>query len=262
MKESGSCIFCGEKGMTKQHIWPNFLRKIVQFKNNAVNTKTTIHYTDKFVSVTPSYKKQQGDMLTKKIRRVCRACNNGWMSVLESQIKEVVSGLINEETLELENNLQSQLSAWITLVVVMAEFLDEHTKSVPTKDLLYLMKNIKTPQGWKIFIGRYEGIKFSRKYTHNGKYLCKKDDLANFTGTPSGNCQDSMFIIDSLFIYARSIPTDLNFTPRIDNFLPKLSVYQLWPIASEKLIFPIKKPLLDYDIDNILSILTSSDRKI
>jgi hypothetical protein len=84
------CAFCGKPGkMTKQHIWPKWLKKI-RSPTATSHTQTV----GELISFSPgsrrpprSTKIHQGHAGSRKIKNVCQLCNNGWMSQIEEAAK-------------------------------------------------------------------------------------------------------------------------------------------------------------------------------
>ena len=81
LKPPGRCIFCG---VTQEHMWANWLRSYIP-------RELTRHATS-VEKVHPRNTEQNiqtrtGDPHSRRIKCVCRACNNGWMSRLQENAK-------------------------------------------------------------------------------------------------------------------------------------------------------------------------------
>ncbi len=91
-KTGRGCIFCGGSGLTKEHIWPKWIRRNVPRSGITLNKHTiTTGYKDGFPIVSPGMQRRPGDLLDQTRRCVCKKCNNGWMSRIEGEAHELLS---------------------------------------------------------------------------------------------------------------------------------------------------------------------------
>jgi hypothetical protein len=115
--------------MTKQHIWPKWLKKICP--PTATSHTQTI---GEFITFSPgsmhpprSVRTHKGHAGSRKIKNVCVTCNNGWMSQLEEAAKESAVPLILNQKFNLTSYQQRELARWFTLMTMMVEFTDPLT---------------------------------------------------------------------------------------------------------------------------------------
>src|SRR5262245_12065211 len=87
-QEAGRCIFCGKQGdMSKEHIWSDWLDEVIPRGGDHFVTVTS--FLDAEGNSLPDLRqKRQGSVHTKKVRRVCRSCNGGWMSNIVNTAKQ------------------------------------------------------------------------------------------------------------------------------------------------------------------------------
>src|SRR5258708_255743 len=88
-KPAGRCVFCGGTGLTRGHVWPDWLNKILP--------KTATHHeqeTGKFNTFQTSVPGPEhsvrighGHARTRKPRNTCVTCNGGWMSLIEDRAR-------------------------------------------------------------------------------------------------------------------------------------------------------------------------------
>ena len=85
------CCFCGRPGeITKEHAWPQWLAR--SFGPLPGQGQTTYHSgyarTSRLESIEmPNIRRQKNAAVTtSKLREVCKPCNSGWMSRLESDV--------------------------------------------------------------------------------------------------------------------------------------------------------------------------------
>src|SRR6266568_7486843 len=92
------CAFCGDSGgMTKEHVWPQWLREHagelepVRFAHTAGFERSA---ADAFRETRTVTVQQPGSVLNLVARAVCARCNSGWMSQLEERVRPLLLGLI------------------------------------------------------------------------------------------------------------------------------------------------------------------------
>jgi hypothetical protein len=133
-KPAGKCIFCGQGNLSKEHLFPNWLRNV--FPRSALSTHTQGRVTWPEGKKHIKTKKGQGHSGTKKLRVVCKKCNNGWMSKLESTSQPLLSSLIDGNSVTLDTDAQSLLSLWVAKTVCVAENLNPERVSFDNKSVI------------------------------------------------------------------------------------------------------------------------------
>jgi hypothetical protein len=159
-KPKGKCAFCGKPGhLTKSHVWPEWAEAILP--------ETATHHEriiGKFHTFTPTVKGPEyfqkikpGHVGTRKPRNTCRACNGGWMRLIEENTMPFLSSLILSQPYPLNLAEQQMLAAMLCLVSMRVEASSHEMKSIPQSDREWLMENPEPPAGWKIWIAHYQG---------------------------------------------------------------------------------------------------------
>src|SRR5262245_15281157 len=90
------CIFCGGTLLTKEHVFPRWLRKHVQIDvpyNLHIGT-FGMHVDGKAIWGERKDRRRPGDVRSQKLRVVCTACNNRWMSGLQLACKPILLSFI------------------------------------------------------------------------------------------------------------------------------------------------------------------------
>jgi hypothetical protein len=250
-KQHGSCVFCGSINVTKQHVWPDWLKSIVPRKypeHFQMLTMIDIH-TPGIAVLQPDIRHKRGPSGTRKIRNVCAKCNSGWMSRIESAAKPMLTDLILGKARILDNTQQLALSTWITLISIVAEYTDKPTLSIPTHHRRYLMEKNLPPEGWRIWIGAYSGVRWGEchDYRHFGLAIVPKNTFHSIR--PECNTQFSTFVIGSLLIHAAST-TIQNLTPTFNSIVDH-GLEQIWPSLKQNVTWPTSFALSDEHVDYI-----------
>lgn len=97
------CMFCGQSGVTREHVWPSWLHTIF----SDCGTTHVVH------SERPSGNRIYHDsLLSTTVKIVCSKCNNGWMSRLEQDSMNILSGMIQGIKSQLDIRNQKLVSLW------------------------------------------------------------------------------------------------------------------------------------------------------
>jgi hypothetical protein len=122
------CAFCGATGaLSLEHVLPQWLRQDLA---HADFSRTNMPFLENFRSDarqrygpdTMSLLNQREMLLQTRVRRVCRACNNGWMSDLEQQVIPLLQPLMADQTVVLNPAMLATLSTWACKTAMMLEY--------------------------------------------------------------------------------------------------------------------------------------------
>jgi hypothetical protein len=233
-QKQGICIFCKGTKLSKQHIWADWLKKVIP-RTGANYTQLSTHHhlvAPKHVLLQPILKIKNGDIGSQKIRNVCIKCNNEWMSKIETEAQKSLTSLIMGETIELDYATKLNISKWIVLTCIMAEYTDLSTKSISAQNRLYLYEEKLPPNNWRIYIGKYEGNEWKQRYRHHGIVAVLEEDLYK-KNRP--NMQFSTIVWGALFIHAISIPESMNLNDYLFPNSFKKKLRSIWPIKNDTL---------------------------
>ncbi len=67
-----------------------------------------------------------GHATTRKLKYVCRKCNNGWMSIMESVAKPILEPMVLGNSITLDENAQVIIAEWLTLKMILYEHTDQN----------------------------------------------------------------------------------------------------------------------------------------
>src|SRR5215204_5005480 len=107
---SNTCVFCGGTPTTREHMWPDWLRRTAEIRQpfnyrieqeaNGVETRDISFTTPPFNQV---------------VRAVCANCNGGWMSAIEASAKPILEDLIFAKGRTLDPDEQRKVASWAFL---------------------------------------------------------------------------------------------------------------------------------------------------
>jgi hypothetical protein len=174
------CIFCEGTRLTKEHIWPDWLKDYIpkRFKQtaHATNLSSTVLAPDTLQPLSAHINHQikkgvlqrPGDPHSRRLRIVCATCNNGWMSRLQQKAKQHLVPLIADDWSQLSMHTSDILAAWATMYTMVVEFADENTLATENAERIWLRDKGEPPPTWRIFIGRHKGTKWHGVFNHFG----------------------------------------------------------------------------------------------
>ncbi len=249
-QRQGRCVFCNGTGLTHQHIWPKWLKKINQpHVNSHVQVKASITYTAD--TLTTRTKRRQGHSGTRTARKVCMKCNNGWIERLEERIREPVTRLMNDEPVSLNAPAQRDMAAWITLVTMMVEFTDLATLATTPEDYAHLRETGNPPPHWKVWIARYSGHDpGSHVVRHLGLQLSDVPDVR--VEPHKCDTQVTTFVIKHFC--AHSFCSTV-FTGAEGDDYALIDLPQIWPATGEALDWGRARQLTDRGVVSLASAL-------
>lgn len=144
------CLFCEKGRLTREHVWGLWLTRLLK--------------AELFRVVTEEPSKAVITRLTNaidmKARAVCKRCNGGWMSKLESTFGPIVAPLITEHELREDIPIPdlTLIATWAAKSAMVLEQASHKAKRIYTREQRrYLMENHRPPDGVAVWLARYSG---------------------------------------------------------------------------------------------------------
>jgi hypothetical protein len=147
-----SCIFCGPTAspITKEHVWPQWISRLAQeagvkgIRINQVETPFRGTRVDRTRHV---------KMFDIQARVVCKKCNNEDLSDLENKYaKAVLVPLLRGERSELSPEQQVILTAWITKMAMVQEFVTSGRKFFSQSEREAFLQTLVPPEGTLVWL--------------------------------------------------------------------------------------------------------------
>jgi hypothetical protein len=274
-KPQQQCIFCQGYGMTKQHIWPDWMARDsslptyegkAEKKNTQVLTPPLNIFTANGKLVIqagmPTIIERQGSTGSRKLRLVCKACNGGWMSRVESDSQNTIASLMLSTQFVLSRDEQEKLAAWATLMVMVNEFTDIKTKSIIYSERHFFKENKRPPEGWTIWIGRNKASEWHQRMRHAsfflGKYLLAEGPPAITDTKP--NSQSTSLAVGGLFLFIIST-SNLEYYDFVSSYNHD-SLIKIWPVSQESIDLSALPIILNDEALRISDSLSSEVNKM
>ena len=206
-KPRKKCIFCGGTGMSREHIWGDWLKPHVPRTVNKHRLQSVV-VNRPGVPSTSSLHIRAGDPMGSNVRVVCKPCNNGWMSRLQNAVKPILLPLIRGERTVLGQRAQETLSAWTTMAVMTSEHIDPaaHMVAVSQSERDAFSQHQAAFPNWQIWIGRYQRHRWVGQWVHTAMPVLGTKDIPadKDAPVPPPNTQTTTIILGQLYILAIS----------------------------------------------------------
>lgn len=234
-KEAGKCIFCGGGGLTKEHIFADWMRALLPRTPSDMHTHGRIGFgVDEQGEVQRllATKKRQGSAASKKLRVVCRCCNNGWMSRLDEAAKPIILRLAQAEAFTLGQEDAHTLSGCLAKMTMVAEFQEPSSVIARQVERAYLKRRGIPPPTWSIWIGLHGDPGWITAIHH---MVSRANDHVS---TGMGDAQSTTIGIGGLLALVVSqnnddYPHGLEFRNNL--------LHEIWPEPPERITWPPQK---------------------
>jgi hypothetical protein len=111
-------MFCGRDGLTREHLWPEWIGRDVFINGD----RQVVHFEEGNHAGRQRYREWPQTTFNVVARIVCDLCNNGWMSDLETQVREFVSPMATATTVTaLDLRRQELIARWATKMAMVFE---------------------------------------------------------------------------------------------------------------------------------------------
>jgi len=156
MSEPGSrvCIFCGHLlsgHKSQEHIFPQWLQKRLGLEKRPIYP--TLYYESGEVN-----RVRQTNFNAYVSGLVCRSCNNGWLSDLETRTKPLLESLVDGTfTGVIDPQSCKLLARWISKTALVLHSTSQQGRFIPVEHYLALYKGEPIPEGIVVSIAPIQG---------------------------------------------------------------------------------------------------------
>lgn len=230
----GKCLFCGNTGLTRTHVWPDWLGRLVP---SGTGRHEHMAYRDAPPATTSHIfnaktRPRQGSIFSQKPFLACETCNTGWMANFENEMARFAKPLFTSRDRIIISYPEARImSVWISLIVILAEHIKMPTAvtTISLNERQYVKKYLRPPDNWSIFYAGTNGAEWRQNYCRH----CISVHYNDMTSSPitfaAYNTQITTLGIGNLFVQVFSCPVDRYVTDfRIA--AKSRGLLQLWPI--------------------------------
>lgn len=175
----------------------------------------------------PRKRVRQGSLVKKQLRVVCHACNNQWMSRLETAAKPLLMPLILGRPATLTADNQATLARWFVMKAMVAERRDPRDSIYSSEDRMAFHRDLRMPFGVQIHAGLGESAAAICGY--------RRETMTLLTSEPAPgarmpkNVHEMAVGIGFLFVRLELWTNpDLE---RADSVVENLPLLRIWPVS-------------------------------
>lgn len=229
------CLFCPNRAGTLEDIWPLWVLK--SLGADAVSP------TEFWNTVNAPPLRWSGPKF--KTKKLCRDCNNGWMSALEFSTRPTMGGLINDIAMGLDAEQQRLLALWSVKTAMVIEGVKQAKNGFYTPDNRSAFRQtLIPPVQTAVWVGRCT-------QSNNLHGEARKLQVSNPTATnPLEDGCATTFVIGRLVMQVLSIKRkpdamhgSLRLRMRSGPWDTKLM--QVWPVETQSVGWPPPESFTD-----------------
>jgi hypothetical protein len=218
--------------MTGEHPWSDFMGRFIPKGPRDTHVETW----DTFEVNTPvrptEVRRRRGHMTTRKLRRVCRDCNNVWMSRIEDEAKPYLLPMMSGQNVYMDRTAQKKVVDWITLKCMVFENNRREDAATTLEQRQRFMEKREIPAYTQIHLFRCGETPWDWQFHRHS---------ANFTASPPPtplhprrkNAQSFAFGVGELLAYVlQAFAADIEFR------FERIHARQIWPPIDEFVAWP------------------------
>ena len=242
LKTANACIFCGlsSGGISKQHLIPAWMQKVVPLDPNQRNHISATHMTRHSAVAPPqrrySVTQRNGAPQSRRLRKVCVSCNTGWMSQLETLVKPFLAPMLIGDPRNLTANQQQALAAWAEQVVMVNEFAELNQVVSSQADRKHLMDRMTAGANSRVWIGRFAD---SNRHGWVGHEVLHVPGRSRLIVPVQANARADVIVVGVVFLFVSAAVDAINVHPGFST-RPDLGIglKQIWPVQRELVKWP------------------------
>lgn len=226
------CIYCGNKGVTKEHIWGKWSRK------HAPSTHPNFpHMVDRYLnfdlngerSSRKGHLNRPGSTRSQTMKIACQACNNGWMKANVDAAIPILTRMNYGYWGKISSIETEALARWIAQFAMSFEFADRETVMIPQSVRSHFAETTRLAGHWIIAIGNAAPTDGSDPIYHRALGIMENGEI-------TGPVQITAFMFGMLFCLAiySSFPTP----PELQRSIFDMKLCTIYPLSDK----PIEKP--------------------
>jgi hypothetical protein len=223
------CLFCTAKVNSKEDAWPLWL--VERFPS-----------TGRARMFTERRGGQLSDWAMNKpklpVKWVCKLCNNGWMSRMESKTKSIMESILDDKVNEMDSSGQSTLGVWAVKTAMVLEALDlDRERFYSAAEREQMRKSQSVPHHTSVWIAKC----VSHKHIYSAaKNLSTTDGVRAFAVTMAFD-----FLAFQVVTVKKpnGIPTHVDVTYEVSDGPWDEILVPVWPVSKIPRKWPAAKGL-------------------
>jgi hypothetical protein len=247
----GFCIYCRGPGLSKEHIWPKWLRDYIDMDDLNYPLQRAIEYP---THITDSIKVISGHPFSRRVRMVCSNCNNGWMSQIQEDVKPVIVDLFQGKRFEIFRRPRRLISSWAAMSTIAADATSERFAVVSEEERKEFFRNRLPPEHWRIWIGLCsDNIKAPNYRHYSSELLSNKDRHRSGSISEAATIQATTYRIRRLAVHVMTSSNEAGREVirkwKWRRFRPYLT--RIWPVTHATVTWPPSHELTEADVETV-----------
>ena len=203
------CIFCDSGKLSKTHIWPDWLERLLSpGAHRSEELKTPSHISPTHSNIVVERRTTQGSLFLQKPYLACVPCNTGWMKRFEDEMVKFAKPMFTASASLSLNRYQLRIMVgWISLITILGEYIGHSQGSIgiSERERKHFKQYLQPPDNWSIFVASLDGEIWSARYRHHAFMITEFADLteqfSRFGEQRSVNTQISSLCMGRTFRY-------------------------------------------------------------
>lgn len=249
------CIFCRNFGVSKEHVFPDWLKKLFRRDDSTTHTYGTIDESQIIGIPRINEKHRSGHAGSNTVRVVCEHCNSGWLSQLELRTKPFLIPLILGERVEMTPEFQKAIALWAAKTAMTAEMVRPRENGITQTEKSFLKNRLLPPPNWIIWVAGYAGGRWRElgMGQHRGQITAspipRPNRVMNYIQATTLGMGHIVFLI---------VSTNWKSAPKTFARFDGNGFYQICPPRPRSILWPPARLLNDPQINEMANILNLS----
>lgn len=220
------CVFCGEAGLTREHVVPRWLTKVLpeQAKWRGQD-QTVVHIGRRGPGTELSlpHREVPEPFGAVTVKAVCAECNAGWMSDLEQAAAPTLTALVRSDRVTLDSSALSSLAAWAVKTSLMAQLTGATPASL---DSVYRAFRAEPPANAAVWAGAIRSDDWALRAESVGVLVADPDSEVDMD-QPYNTLTTTLGMGSLLLHTVLTARPEVSYPP-LDELFP-LAVVRIWP---------------------------------
>lgn len=228
-----TCVFCGARGVSKEHVIPSWVADQVPMYGMAAP------YEHATTDSTGERSAWESDAFTFTVKRVCRACNHGWMNNdIEVPNQKILPPLFHGRSRLLTSAALAHVATWAFKTHLMAQYRHRPFRAVHADELRCLYENRRPTDKSRIWLGSFIGAETHTAWGRtNAMQGSTSPTLADVRARELVDIEAMTLCIGHLVLQSwktsGGTPLDVTLPEAVKPF-----VVQIWPLPSGSVAWP------------------------
>ena len=145
------CLFCDRRTNSPEHLWPVWARRYFERTPHDERAEGSL-WVARGDQRQTTWRKRHGHTTTTTIRAVCKGCNNGWMSHLETDAKAFIEPMLIGHRVTMNRDQIQIVASWIVLKMMVYDSETPEEAVFTRQETLEFARNRSIPNGVMILL--------------------------------------------------------------------------------------------------------------